>query len=67
MRRARKWTLGEDGSKVRWGKGVGDTGDGQKEEHLIWYGTISPGEEVVLVSEWGVRAPVNAERVIKPK
>ena len=30
----------------------------------VWYGTISPGE-VVLVREWDVRAPVDAERKIR--
>jgi len=50
-----------DGFKVKWGRDVEDTKDGQKEGKFIWYGTISPGEEVVLVSEWDVRAPVDAE------
>jgi len=46
-----------DGFKVKWGRDVEDTKDGQKEGKFIWYGTISPGKEVVLVSEWDVRAP----------
>ena len=54
-----------DGFKVKWGRDVEDTRNGQKEGKFIWYGTISPGEEVVLVSEWDVRAPVDAEWKIK--
>jgi len=54
-----------DGFKVKWGGDVEDTKDGQKEGRFIWYGTISPGEEVVLVSEWDVRAPVDAEWRVK--
>jgi len=50
-----------DGFKVKWGRDVEDTKDGQKEGKFVWYGTISPGEEEVLVSEWDVRAPVDAE------
>ena len=50
-----------DGFKVKWGRDVEDTKDGKKEGKFIWYGTISPGEEVVLVSEWDVRAPVDTE------
>ena len=46
-----------DGFKVKWGRDVEDTKNGQKEGKLIWYGTIPPGEEIVLVSEWDVRAP----------
>ena len=47
-----------DGFKVKWGTDLEQTKDGKKEGKFIWYGTISPGEEVVLVSEWDVRAPV---------
>ena len=54
-----------DGFKVKWGRDVEDTKNGQKEGKFIWYGTISPGEEVVLVSEWEVRAPVDAEWRVK--
>ena len=54
-----------DGFKVKWGRDVEDTRDGQKEGKFIWYGTISPGEEVVLVSEWDVRAPFDAGWRIK--
>jgi len=50
---------------VKWGRDVEDTRGGQKEGKFIWYGTISPGEEVVLVSEWDVRAPVDAEWRVK--
>ena len=50
-----------DGFKVKWGRDVEETKDGKKEGKFIWYGTISPGEEVVLVSEWDVRAPVDTE------
>ena len=50
-----------DGFKVKWGRDVEDMKNGQKEGKFIWYGTISPGEEVVLVSEWDVRAPFDVE------
>ena len=43
---------------IKWGTDLEQTEDGKKEGKFIWYGTISPGEEVVLVSEWDVRAPV---------
>ena len=54
-----------DGFKVKWGRDLEETMDGKKEGKFIWYGTVSPGEEVVLVSEWDVRAPVDAEWRIK--
>jgi hypothetical protein len=54
-----------DGFKVQWGKDLEHTKNGKKEGKFIWYGTISPGEEVVLVSEWDVRAPVDAGWRIK--
>jgi hypothetical protein len=50
----------KDRFKVKWGRGVEDTRNGQKEGKFIWYGTIPPGEEVVLISKWDVRAPVDA-------
>ena len=50
-----------DGFKVKWGRDLEETKGGNKEGKFIWYGTISPGEEVVLVSEWDVRAPVDVE------
>ena len=55
----------EDGFKVKWGRDLDHTKNGKKEGKFIWYGTISPGEEVVLVSEWDVRAPADAEWKIK--
>jgi len=55
----------EDGFKVKWGRDVEDTKNEQKEGKFIWYGTISPGEEVVLVSEWEVRAPFDAGWTVK--
>jgi len=54
-----------DGFKVKWGRDLEQTKNGKKEGKFIWYGTISPGEEVVLVSEWDVRAPVDVEWRIK--
>ncbi|KAF9783017.1 hypothetical protein BJ322DRAFT_1009242 [Thelephora terrestris] len=54
-----------DGFKVKWGRDVEDTKNGQKEGKFIWYGTIPPGAEVDLVSEWEVRAPVDAEWRVK--
>ena len=50
----------KDEFKVKWGRDVEDTRNGQKEGKFIWYGTIPPGEEVVLISKWDVRAPVDA-------
>ena len=50
-----------DGFKVKWGRDEEQTENGKQEGRFIWYGAIHPGEEVVLVSEWDVRAPVDAE------
>ena len=50
-----------DGFMVKWGRDVDDTKNGQREGKFVWYGTIPTGKEVVLVSEWDVRAPVDAE------
>ena len=50
-----------DGFRVKWGKDLEDTRNGQKEGKFIWHGSIPPGEEVVLVSEWDVRAPFDVE------
>ena len=49
-----------DGFKVMWGRDLEETKNGKKEGKFIWYGTILPGQEVDLVSEWVVRAPVDA-------
>ena len=54
-----------DGFKVKWGRDVEDTKNGQKEGKFIWYGTIPPGDEVVLISEWDVRAPFDVEWRVK--
>lgn len=54
-----------DGFKVKWGRDLEETKNGKKEGKFIWYGTISPGEEVVLVSECDVRAPVDVEWVVR--
>ena len=54
-----------DGFKVKWGTDVDETKDGKKSGKFIWYGTINPGKEVVLVSKWEVRAPVDVEWVEK--
>ena len=54
-----------DEFKVKWGRDVEDTRNCLKEGKFIWFGTIPPGEEVVLVSKWEVRAPVDAEWRIK--
>ena len=54
-----------DGFKIKWGRDVEDTRNGQKEGKFIWYGTIPPGREVVVVSKWDVRAPVDAEWTVK--
>ena len=55
----------DDGFKVRWGRDVEQTKNGKKEGKFIWSGTILPGQEVTLVSEWDVRAPVDAGWRIK--
>ena len=55
----------EDGFNVKWGRNTDDTKDGQKEGKFVWYGTIPPGKEVILISEWEVRAPVDAEWRVK--
>jgi len=47
-----------DGFKVKWGSGDDRTKDGQKQGKFVWNGRIAPGSEVVLVSQWEVRAPV---------
>lgn len=57
--------LQRDGFKVKWGRDLEQTKDGKKEGKFIWYGIIPPGEEVVLVSEWDARAPVDTEWRIK--
>ena len=54
-----------DGFKVKWGIDREQTKNGKQEGKFIWYGSISPGEEVFLVSEWDVRAPVDVEWRIK--
>jgi len=54
-----------DGFKAKWGIDLEQTKNGKKGGKFIWYGTISPGEEAVLVSEWDVRAPVDTEWRIK--
>ena len=52
-----------DGFKIKWGTDVDETKDGKKSGKFIWYGTIDPGKEVILVSKWEVRAPVDVEWV----
>ena len=54
-----------DRFKVKWGRDAEDTKNGQKEGKFIWYGTIPPGDEVVLISEWDVRAPFDVEWRVK--
>ena len=54
-----------DGFKVKWGTDVDETKDGKKSGRFIWHGTIDPGEEVVLVSKWDIRAPVDVEWIEK--
>lgn len=54
-----------DGFKVKWGTDVGEIKDGKKSGKFIWCGTIDPGKEVVLVSKWEVRAPVDVDWIEK--
>ena len=49
------------------GGGMEDMKEGQKEGKLIWYGTIPPGEKVILASQWDVRAPFDAGWRVKPE
>jgi hypothetical protein len=56
-----------DGFKVKWGRDLEHMKNGKEEGKFIWYGTISPGEEVVLVSEWDVRGPVDTGWRIEPR
>ena len=42
---------GEGGFKIKRGKDLEATANGQKEGMFIWYGVIRPGEEVVLTGE----------------
>ena len=50
-----------DEFKVKWGTDVDETKDGKKSGKFIWFGRVEPGKEVVLVSQWEVRAPVDVE------
>lgn len=50
-----------DGFKVKWGTDVDETKDGKKTGKFIWFGSVEPGNEVALVSQWEVRAPVDVE------
>ena len=54
-----------DGFKAKWGTDLEQTKNGKKEGKFIWYGSIPPGKEVVLVSEWDVRVPIDVEWRIK--
>lgn len=47
----------QDGFDVKWGTGVEEGKEGKKEGKFVWMGSVSPGEEVTLISEWDVRAP----------
>ena len=50
-----------DGFKVKWGTDLDETKDGKKSGKFIWFGSVEPGKEVELVSQWEVRAPVDVE------
>ena len=50
-----------DQFRIKWGTDVDETKDGKKSGKFIWFGSVKPGEEVVLVSQWEVRAPVDVE------
>ena len=54
-----------DGFKAKWGTDLEQTKNGKKEGKFIWCGSIPPCKEVVLVSEWDVRVPVDVEWRIK--
>lgn len=49
----------EDGFKVKWNSGTEFKLSGKKDGQFMWMGTVAPGQEVTLVSEWEVRAPVD--------
>ena len=44
-----------DGFEVKWGRGLEETRGGDKEAKFTWYGSISPGE-IVLVSKWEIQS-----------
>jgi len=48
----------EDGMRVRWGKVIDDKG-GKKDGMYEWAGTIPGGKDVVLVTEWEVKCPLD--------
>lgn len=50
-----------DGFKVKWGADMDETKEGKKSGKFIWFGSVEPGKEIVLVSQWEVRAPVDVE------
>jgi len=50
-----------DRFRIKWGTDVDESKDGKKSGKFIWYGSVEPGREVVLVSQWEVRAPVEVE------
>lgn len=60
MEKGKEIDFGRDGSKVKWGRDPEDTKNGQNEGKFILYRTISPSEGV-LVSDWDVRTPFDAE------
>lgn len=51
-----------DRFKVMWSSGDENEGKGGKKEgKFVWFGTVAPGKEVTLVSEWEVRAPIGVD------
>ena len=48
MEKGKEIHLGRGRSKVKWGRDPEDTKNGQNEGKFILYGTISPGEEVLV-------------------
>lgn len=50
-----------DGFRGKWAATDTDSTGGKKAGKFVWLGDIPSGKEVVLVSEWDVRAPVEVE------
>ncbi|ETW76100.1 hypothetical protein HETIRDRAFT_430490 [Heterobasidion irregulare TC 32-1] len=54
--------VGVDGLKVRWRKVQGDKG-GKNEGMFEWVGAVGAGKEIMIETEWDVRAPADVNWV----
>lgn len=48
-----------DGFKVKWSSASGEDTGGKEEGKFVWLGSVPPGQEVILVSEWEVKVPID--------